>query len=132
MDCIFCRVVSGEIPNDKLGENEGAIAFLDISPLSKGHSLVIPKKHYEKFHEMDDKSAKSVIILAKKVAVALNIENYNLIQNNGKLAHQAVPHVHFHIIPRTEDHGLKIDWVPHENSNHLKTLAEKISKDMPE
>lgn len=132
MECIFCKIIAGEIPSYKLGENEGAIAFLDISPLSKGHSLVIPKEHYEKFHEMDEESAKQVMSLARKVAIALDVENYNIIQNNGKLANQEVPHVHFHIIPKTKEHGLELKWVPHENSNHLKRLAETISKRMPE
>jgi len=97
----------------KLAETELSYSFLDIGPLSKGHSLVIPKYHAEKLHELPDEYLKDALPLAKKLAIAIGAENYNLLQNNGKIAHQVVPHVHFHIIPKPSDsktEGLGIEW----------------------
>ncbi|MBR9689907.1 MAG: HIT family protein [Candidatus Altiarchaeota archaeon] len=116
MDCIFCKFVTGEIPVKKLYENEGAVAFLDISPLSKGHSLVIPKKHFVKSFEMDSQAwasvADAISQTSKLLVEKLGIKDYNILQNNGKLAHQEVQHVHFHIIPKTDSSGLEIKWNP--------------------
>lgn len=130
MDCVFCKIIKGEIPSHKVYENQGAFAFLDVSPLSKGHTLIIPKKHYEKIHEMDDDSFCDISMAISIVSKILGAENYNLLQNNGSLAGQAVPHVHFHIIPKTKEYGLKIEWSPMKNAdaNDLKTLAEKLSR----
>ncbi|OLS21618.1 MAG: HIT-like protein [Candidatus Heimdallarchaeota archaeon LC_3] len=127
MDCIFCKIVSGEIPCSKIYESDNLIAFLDISPLSIGHTLVIPKFHSEKLHELPDEYLIEILPLLKKIAIALNIKDYNLLQNNGARAHQAVNHMHFHIIPKTESHGLKIEWDPIiQSSEELKNLAEKL------
>ena len=137
MDCIFCKIVKGEIPAKKIYENDGALAFLDISPLNAGHALVIPKKHFVKAHEMDEASWKAVAEALGKTSRLLvdrlDIENYNLLQNNGKLAFQAVMHVHFHIIPKTPGAGLKIqgdsqpsdiDEVHRKLTSKQRTLGE--------
>ncbi|KAF9525549.1 HIT-like protein [Crepidotus variabilis] len=111
--CLFCKIIKGEIPSFKLFETETSFAFLDIGPLSKGHALVIPKYHAEKVHELPDSYMTDILPIAKKIAIAQGVENYNILQNNGKIAHQVVPHVHFHVIPKpaeTDNEGLVIGW----------------------
>ncbi|KDN46944.1 hypothetical protein RSAG8_04021, partial [Rhizoctonia solani AG-8 WAC10335] len=111
--CLFCRIIKGEIPSMKLLETELSYAFLDIGPLSKGHSLVVPKYHGEKLHDIPDEYLADVMPVAKKIAIATGATDYNILQNNGKIAHQVVPHVHFHVIPKpsaSDTEGLVIGW----------------------
>ncbi|CAL1713700.1 unnamed protein product [Somion occarium] len=111
--CIFCKIIKGDIPSLKLIETEFSYSFLDIGPLSKGHALVIPKDHVAKMHELSDDYLADVLPIAKKIALALGVENYNILQNNGRIAHQEVDHVHFHVIPKpraSHDVGLVIGW----------------------
>ncbi|CCC12174.1 unnamed protein product [Sordaria macrospora k-hell] len=89
-NCIFCKIVKGEIPCYKLVETEKTLAFLDIQPLSRGHALVIPKHHGEKLTDIPDDSLTELLPIAKKLALASGAANYNILQNNGKLAHQEV------------------------------------------
>ncbi|KAI0793007.1 HIT-like protein [Irpex lacteus] len=128
--CIFCKIIKGEIPSYKLIETETVFSFLDIGPLSKGHALVIPKYHGEKLHEVPDEYLTEALPVAKKIATALGAENYNLLQNNGKIAHQEVPHIHFHIIPKpsaSDDEGLVIGWPTHPADHaDLKKLHEEL------
>ncbi|KAL9939745.1 hypothetical protein V8E36_001562 [Tilletia maclaganii] len=110
-NCIFCKIIDGKIPSYKLAETESAYAFLDIGPLSKGHSLVIPKYHAAKLHELPDDALADLLVLAKKVAIASGAQDYNILQNNGRIAHQVVDHVHFHMIPKPDEkQGLGIEW----------------------
>ena len=106
-NCVFCRIIKGEIPAVKLIETPTVLSFLDAFPLSRGHLLVIPKVHHEKFHQLDENTAADVARVLSRLAKAVNVENYNLLQNNGKIAHQVVPHVHFHLIPKlpAENHS---------------------------
>ncbi|TFK23622.1 HIT-like protein [Coprinopsis marcescibilis] len=111
--CIFCKIIKGEIPSYKLIETEFSFSFLDIGPLSKGHALIIPKYHAEKLHELPDEHLTDVLPIAKKIAAAQGVPDYNILQNNGRIAHQEVPHVHFHVIPKpstSDDEGLVIGW----------------------
>ena len=112
--CLFCKIVKKEIPCLALAETDKSLAFLDIGPLSKGHVLVIPKKHGEKFHDLDEESLIDLLPTAQKIVKRFRemglCEDYNILQNNGALAHQEVKHVHFHIIPKTESEGLGISW----------------------
>ncbi|KZT57285.1 HIT-like protein [Calocera cornea HHB12733] len=128
--CIFCKIIKGEIPSFKLIETELAYSFLDIGPLAKGHSLIIPKVHAEKLHELPDSSLTDILSIAKKIALALECENYNILQNNGRIAHQEVGHVHFHVIPKpagSDKEGLVIGWPQQKPSmDELKSLAEEI------
>ncbi|KAN0088058.1 HIT-like domain containing protein [Tylopilus felleus] len=101
--CIFCKIVKGEIPSFKLVETGLSYAFLDINPLSKGHALVIPKDHAIKMHELPDEYLADALPIAKKIALAQGLDNYNFLQNNGRLAHQEVDHVHFHVIPKPNE-----------------------------
>lgn len=101
--CIFCKIAKGEIPAKILYEDEKTLAFLDISPRSKGHTLVIPKEHYETFEELPEEVAIGLIKTIKRVIKklkSLNPDGYNILNNNRPVAGQEVPHVHFHIIPR--------------------------------
>jgi len=101
--CIFCKIVKKEIPAKILYEDEKTMAFLDINPRSKGHTLVIPKEHYETFEEVPEDVALHLVKTIKKVLEILkplNYHGYNILSNNKPAAGQEVPHLHFHIIPR--------------------------------
>ncbi|MCJ1399302.1 Adenosine 5'-monophosphoramidase [Xylographa trunciseda] len=95
--CIFCKIIKGEIPSFKLFESQHILAFLDINPLSRGHALVIPKHHGEKLTDIPDEQLREILPVVKKLALATGAENYNILQNNGRIAHQVVDHVHFHM-----------------------------------
>jgi len=110
-DCIFCKIIRGEIPSTKIYEDDNNLAFLDIYPISYGHTLIIPKKHYQNLEDIDIEELNLLIQVVKKVGSILkeklNISGYNLIENNDKIAGQVVPHIHFHIIPRKNNDNLK-------------------------
>ncbi len=129
--CVFCKLVSGEIPSKKVYEDESTVAFLDISPVAKGHCQVIPKKHAENLLLADEETIKSTIVAVKKTAElltkSLGIQSFNVMQNNGKQAGQIVEHLHFHVIPRFEGDGKKFDWSNEKPSQgELEELAKKI------
>ncbi|TFK97701.1 HIT-like protein [Pterulicium gracile] len=129
-NCIFCKIVKGEIPSFKLIETELSYSFLDIGPVSKGHALVIPKHCAVKMHELPDEYLADAMPIAKKIAIALGVENYNILQNNGRIAHQEVDHVHFHVIPKysaTEHEGLNVGWPAQKpDMDALKKVHEEI------
>ncbi len=104
--CIFCKIVNGEIPSKTIYEDEHVMAFLDINPRSVGHTLLIPKNHYETFEDIPDSEYEYIMKGIKKVLdilKPLNYDGYNILCNNKEVAGQEVPHVHFHIIPRYKD-----------------------------
>lgn len=113
---IFDRILDGQIPCRRLYEDEHVLAFLDIYPLSDGHCLVIPKERKAFLHELSDDSAAALgrVLprLARAVMAATGAAAYNVLQNNGSDAHQAILHVHFHIIPKHHDRGLGLGWIP--------------------
>lgn len=113
-NCIFCKIIAGDIPCYKLYENTHVMAILDVGPLNDGHTLLIPKGHWETLDqvpaEIGGEIGKVLPTLTKAVCNVTGIADFNILQNNGRVAHQAVGHVHFHIIPKTEDAGLGIDW----------------------
>ncbi|GAA6004092.1 hypothetical protein JCM10207_002422 [Rhodosporidiobolus poonsookiae] len=129
-NCIFCKIVKGDIPSFKLVETESVYSFLDVGPLSKGHALVIPKYHGAKLHDVPDAALADVLVAAKKIAVAQGLTDYNILQNNGRIAHQVVDHVHFHVIPKPSDsdkEGLVIGWPTQQvDKDELKKLADEI------
>ncbi|MCP5024036.1 MAG: HIT family protein [bacterium] len=126
---IFDRILAGEIPCHRLYENEHVLAFLDVSPLSPGHALIIPKERKVFLHELSDDSAaaigRALPKVARAVLAATGAEHYNVLQNNGTPAHQAVFHVHFHIIPKLKDAGLGIQWMSGSLEDG-EALAESI------
>jgi len=113
-DCVFCKIIKGDIPSSKVYEDENCYAFLDIAPLSWGHTLIIPKQHYEHITEMppEQVAALSSVIpkLAAAVIKATDAEGLNVLQNNGAVAGQAVAHLHVHLIPRHSGDGLGYRW----------------------
>ena len=113
-DCIFCKIVAGQIPCTKVYEDEHVLSFLDISPISPGHTLLIPKKHYEAVSEMSAAEVSAlfrpVAVLAAAVKAAVKADGLNVLQNNGASAGQVVPHLHIHLIPRWPGDGLGFRW----------------------
>lgn len=111
MDCIFCKIISGEIPSSKVYEDDTVLAFLDINPVNKGHSLVIPKKHSANLLEDDIGDLTNCMSAIQKVAratmAAVNADGFNLMANTKPVAGQIVFHTHFHIVPRFEGDGLR-------------------------
>ncbi|KAH8701687.1 HIT domain protein [Talaromyces proteolyticus] len=130
--CIFCKIIKGDIPSLKIFENDKVFAFLDIQPLSRGHALVIPKYHGAKLTDIPDDSLTEILPVAKKIASATGAVDYNILQNNGRPAHQVVDHVHFHVIPKpNETEGLGIKW-PAQTTDmeKLKALHEELKSKM--
>lgn len=114
-DTIFGKILSGAIPCHKVYEDERVFAFLDINPLSTGHTLVIPKEPARTLDALSDESAAALGRVLPRICRAViavtGVQEYNVLENNGTGAHQAVPHVHFHIIPKPRgDEGLGIGW----------------------
>jgi len=101
---------------------------MDINPLSDGHCLVIPKRHCQKLHELPPEDMADLGPLLVKVAMAVGADDYNILQNNGRLAHQAVFHVHFHIIPKVGQEGLGIAWHSKEKGDNFNELTETIKQ----
>jgi histidine triad (HIT) family protein len=116
MSTIFDKILDGQIPCHRVYEDEHVLAFLDIGPLSEGHTLVIPKERRAHLHELSDEQAAAIGRVLPRIARAVmkvtGATAYNVLQNNGAEAHQAVFHVHFHIIPKLGDKGLGIRWQP--------------------
>ena len=114
-DTIFGRIIRGEIPCHKVYEDDRVLAFLDINPLSHGHTLVVPKEAAETLDNLSDESAAAIgrVLprLCRAVVAATGVREYNVLENNGRGAHQAIDHVHFHIIPKPNGRdGLGIGW----------------------
>ena len=131
-DCIFCKIIKGEIPCTKVYEDDNVLAFLDIGPVNKGHTLVIPKEHHETLLDMPDELlaevAKATKNVSKAVKEAMEINGFNVLQSNYKVSGQLVPHYHIHIIPRLETDGLK-HWPQGKyEEGEAEQVAEKIKK----
>ena len=114
-DCLFCKIINGDIPSIKVYEDEHVYAFMDIMPLTKGHTLLIPKTHCQDLFDMPEDVARNFYAAAPKVAnaikVAFNPAGMNTVNNNGAAAGQTVFHYHLHLIPRyDETDGLKVQW----------------------
>jgi histidine triad (HIT) family protein len=128
-DCVFCAIAAGEIPSFKVYEDDLVLAYLDINPFSKGHTLVIPKEHCTGLIDTPDGTLAALIARVKKVAAhlktALPCDGFNILQNNGESAGQTVMHIHFHIVPRYGKEN--ISFVRNEGDMaELKALSEKI------
>lgn len=114
-ETIFTRIIKGQIPSHRVYEDDRVFCFLDIAPLAPGHTLVVPKEPAATLDALSDESAaaigKVLPRIARAVMAATGTRDYNVLQNNGVAAHQAVPHVHFHVIPKPDDvRGLGISW----------------------
>jgi histidine triad (HIT) family protein len=129
-DCIFCKIIKGEISAEKFYEDDDVIAFLDINPNIQGHALIVPKKHFPNLLKTPDSELAKMISKAKylgaKIIKALEAQGFNLGVNTGEAAGQVIQHVHFHIIPRYPGDGL-VHWQAKKTSpKELKKIAEKI------
>lgn len=135
-ETIFSKILRGEIPCHKVYEDDRVLAFLDIGPLSQGHTLVIPKEEAATLDALSDESAAAIgrVLprLCRAVQKVTGVEAYNVLQNNGPAAHQAVFHVHFHIIPKPSDaEGLGIRWPSRELSRpDAEALAEALRTEL--
>ncbi len=124
MDCIFCKIANGEIPSATLYEDEDFRVILDVNPASKGHALILPKKHADNLYALSEESAAKVLVLAKNMAEkmekALDCDGLNLVQNNGEIAGQTVFHFHMHLIPRYKGDNVKVGWKPGKLTDKAK------------
>lgn len=131
-NCIFCKIMAGEIPSRKLYEDDDFKVILDVGPASKGHALIVPKAHYADIYELPAELAGEAMKLAKRMAThmttVLGCDGFNVMQNNGEVAGQTVFHYHLHLIPRYKGEEPMITWTPHSYSDEeMDALAEKLS-----
>ncbi|MEA2701421.1 MAG: histidine triad family protein [Candidatus Parcubacteria bacterium] len=130
-DCIFCRVVRGELPSSKVYENDNVLAFFDVNPVSEYHTLVIPKKHYKDVFEIPEEDLLQITSAIKNITSLLKekvgIENVQIINSSGSQAQQDVFHIHFHIVPRRTGDNQDIHWTPRtELGERFTALLEKL------
>lgn len=132
-DCIFCKIVAGEIPCTKVYEDEDTLVFMDIGPIIRGHALVIPKQHHDPITETPPDVLAKLILTTQKIARAqlegLYADGVNIIQNNGRVSGQLVPHIHFHVIPRFEGDGHKWNWdaKQYHDPSQMQELADAMA-----
>ncbi|MGD9505770.1 MAG: HIT family protein [Syntrophobacteraceae bacterium] len=133
--CIFCRIIRGEIPSMKVYEDELVFSFVDINPITPGHTLVVPKRHYATLFDMpqEDLHACSEAIrnIGQAIHKAMGAEGLNLLQNNFRAAGQLVDHAHFHLIPRFEGDGFLTSWqgqptTPEELRRNMEKIAAEL------
>ncbi len=132
-DCIFCKLANGVFPTNSIYEDDQFNVILDAGPATKGHALILPKKHAANLMELDEDTAAAAMKLAKKLAPVLieklGADGLNLVQNNGEVAGQTVMHFHLHLIPRYANDGQKIGWVPGSPSQEeLQAIRDQITK----
>ena len=134
MDCIFCKIINGEIPAVKVLDEEPVLAFMDINPASRGHMLVIPKRHAESIFEISEGDLaiviKEVKRCARAVKEALKAEGVTVLQLNGRASGQVVPHLHIHIMPRWENDGLTVSsWeMKPGDMEEIKDIAQRVKE----
>lgn len=130
-NCIFCKIIGGQIPSYKIYEDEHTFAFLDIAPFDKGHVLVVPRHHTPYLTDLPQPVLEKLIVAVRNVAALqlakLPCDGFNLVQNNGLCATQVVPHVHFHVVPRWN--GKTINWVPgkYDDPSELADLQRRLT-----
>jgi histidine triad (HIT) family protein len=130
-NCIFCKIVSGEVKSWTVYEDDENKAFFDVNPASIAHTIIIPKKHYTDLYDLPEENLKSIICLAKKIAksykTSLNVDEVNIMHASGINAQQSVPHFHIHIVPRKKDDGLNLWYATKkEIVQNFDKLLEKV------
>ncbi len=134
MECVFCKIIAGEIPAAKVAENEKAIAILDINPANFGHVLVMPKEHIENLADLDEETTTAVMNLVKEIMkrqiTNLDAEGVNMVYSYGKIAGQVMPHIIIHVIPRYKDDKVVISYYERKKYDEakMKEIFEKMSK----
>ena len=134
-DCLFCKMAAGQIPVAKIYEDDVVLSFLDIGPVSDGHSLVIPKQHFEKLHDCPAELLGKVVSRLGKIAAAvtgaMNSDGYNVLCNNGRAAGQLIEHLHFHVIPRNAGDGVFNRWPAYKyEKGKIEQIALKIRENL--
>ena len=131
--CIFCQIASKQMPTNAVYEDERTIAFLDIRPSSPGHTLVVPKKHYETLLDVPEDEAAHLLKVVKHVAAgiveSMKADGFNLLQNNKQAGYQLIPHMHFHVVPRFKNDGLPLGNLhqgSYKNEQEIKDVATRI------
>ena len=132
-DCVFCKIVNGDIPSNTIYENSEFKVIMDISPATRGHVLILPKEHYKDIYDIDAETAGRLFQLAAVVARALkevlNCDGLNILQNNGVIAGQTVFHFHMHLIPRYEGDDVTVKWEEHSmDAEEMDQLRKDIRK----
>jgi histidine triad (HIT) family protein len=131
-DCIFCKIVAGELPHTRVDEDEHTIAFMDRSPATRGHALVIPKRHAEDLYTIDPDELAATMQAAQRLALRvrdrLGADGVNLINSCRPAAWQTVFHFHVHVVPRYEDDPLELPWTPQEgDDDEIKAAGGELS-----
>jgi histidine triad (HIT) family protein len=131
VECVFCRILRGEIPAQRVHEDDACVAILDINPVAPGHVLVLPREHHETWLDLPDaladRLARASRVVARAAVAAAGAEGFNLLANNKRCSGQAIPHVHLHVIPRKEGDGVRFQW-PAKSADpvELQVQAERI------
>ena len=130
-DCLFCKIVAGELPSQRIDEDERTVAFMDINPATRGHALVVPRNHSANVLEIDPEDLAATIVgaqrLAKRISERLAPDGINLINSCGRAAWQTVFHLHVHVIPRYADDPLRLPWIPGPGApDEIAAVAELL------
>lgn len=129
-NCIFCKILAGEIPSTAVYEDDDFQAILDVNPAARGHVIILPKNHAANIYELPDEDASKIMIVAKKIATAIekayHCDGVNILQNNGEAAGQTVFHLHVHVIPRFKGDTVNIGWKQGDMPEDLDAICKEI------
>ena len=129
-NCIFCKILAGEIPSTAVYEDDDFKAILDVNPAARGHVIILPKNHAANIYELPDEDASKIMIVAKKIATAIekvyHCDGANILQNNGEAAGQTVFHLHVHVIPRFKGDTVNIGWKQGDMPEDLDAICKEI------
>lgn len=134
-DCVFCKIAAGIIPSNTVYEDERYRAILDLNPAEKGHTLILPKEHFDDIFEADEETLKSImdvaILVGRAIRKVMKPDGINIVINAGEAAGQTVRHLHVHIIPRFKGHTKILNWIQHESDpKEQEEIAEKIKAEL--
>lgn len=129
-NCIFCKILAGEIPSTAVYEDDDFKAILDVNPAARGHVIILPKNHAANIYEFPDEDASKIMMVAKKIATAIekayHCDGVNILQNNGEAAGQTVFHLHVHVIPRFKGDTVNIGWKQGDMPEDLDAICKEI------
>lgn len=129
-NCIFCKILAGEIPSTAVYEDDDFKAILDVNPAARGHVIILPKNHAANIYELPDEDASKIMVVAKKIATAIekayHCDGVNIVQNNGEAAGQTVFHLHVHVIPRFKGDTVNIGWKQGDMPEDLDAICKEI------
>ena len=129
-NCIFCKILAGEIPSTAVYEDDDFKAILDVNPAARGHVIILPKNHAANIYELPNEDASKIMIVAKKIATAIekayHCDGVNILQNNGEAAGQTVFHLHVHVIPRFKGDTVNIGWKQGDMPEDLDAICKEI------